>query len=754
MRFKYHRKIDNFIPIPKAHLLKKEVAYTRKGTPNLWCRFKALVVVGYALRIVLIEFYNNCRNPHMRLILFLRKGIEQQELHIPDFQTAKDSIEAAYKKSLEMSIRNHSISLTLFKIVGVAWFGEKMNINIKFNFTGLEDIFENSLLIHSEKHRNENPKQLEEAALWRNYAKVAIPSEYGYKIISRLKIKEALLKQADEWVNSNLQGDWVSVHYRGTDRRDICRHRLMGTESYIAYLKEVLDDQCSIFACSDQAQFIEQIKEAFPGRVFSREITRSYDNEPLHRSTTYRGNQQVQDARIDILILSRAKLIYTTGSWFVDVVRFFNPAVKIISFDLIFTRFKYYRKIDNFIPIPKAHLLKTRKGTLNLWCRLLKAHLLKTRKGTLNLWCRLLKAHLLKTRKGINLWCRLLKAHLLKTRKGINLWCRFKALVVVGYALRIVLIELYNNCRNPYMRLILFLRKGIEQQEPHIPDFQSTKDSIKAADQKSLEVPLRSTSISNKLFLIIGVVWFGEKMNINIKFNFTGLEDIFENSLLIHSEKYRNENPERFRKAVLWKNYAKVAISSEYGYKIISKLEIKKRLLQEADEWVNSNLQGDWVSVHYRGTDITIRGTDAYRRFIPIEDYIAYLKEVLDDQCSIFACSDQAQFIDQIKEAFPDRVFSREITRSYDSRPLHEGETYRSNQQAKDALIDILILSKTKLIYTTGSWFVDVVRFFNPTVKIISFDLIFSGFKYYKKIDNFIPVPKAHLLKKNKFKFQ
>ena len=691
-RFKYHREIDNFIPIPQKNLLKNEFTYTRKGTPNLWCRFKALVVVGYALRIVLIEFYNNCRNPYMRLILFLRKGIEKQEPHIPDFQSTKDSIKAAEQKSLEVFPGNDSISITLFKIVGVTWFGEKMNINIKFSFTGLEDVFENSMLIHSEKHRNENPKQLREIALWRNYAKVAIPSEYGYKIISRLKIKEALLKQADEWVNSNLQGDWVSVHYRGTDRRDICRHRLMGTESYIAYLKEVLDDQCSIFACSDQSQFIEQVKEAFPGRVFSREITRSYDNRPLHRSTTYRGDQQVQDALIDILILSKTKLIYTTGSWFVDVVRFFNPAVKIISFDLIFTRFKYYRKIDNFIPIPKAHLLKKEVAY--------------TRKGTL------------------------------------NLWCRFKALVVVGYALRIVLIELYNNCRNPYMRLILFLRKGIEQQEPHIPDFQSTKDSIKAADQKSLEVPLRSTSISNKLFLIIGVVWFGEKMNINIKFNFTGLEDVFENSMLIHSEKYRNENPERFRKAVLWKNYAKVAISSEYGYKIISKLEIKKRLLQEADEWVNSNLQGDWVSVHYRGTD-------AYRRFIPIEDYIAYLKEVLDDQCSIFACSDQAQFIDQIKEAFPDRVFSREITRSYDSRPLHEGETYRSNQQAKDALIDILILSKTKLIYTTGSWFVDVVRFFNPTVKIISFDLIFSGFKYLKKIDNFIPIPKAHLLKKD-----
>ena len=191
-----------------------------------------------------------------------------------------------------------------------------------------------------------------------NYAKVAIPSEHGHKIISRLKIKEALLQEVDEWVNSNLQGDWVDVHYRGTDRDYVCSNRLIEMKVYIAYLKEVLDDQCSIFACSDQAQFIDQIKEAFPGRVFSREIIRSYDSKPLHMDPAYRSNQQTQDALIDILILSKTNLIYTTGSWFADVVRFFNPAIKIISFELMRPRFKYLKKIDNFIPIPKAHLLK------------------------------------------------------------------------------------------------------------------------------------------------------------------------------------------------------------------------------------------------------------------------------------------------------------------------------------------------------------------------------------------------------------
>ena len=236
----------------------------------------------------------------------------------------------------------------------MAWFSEKIGINIKVSSPGLDNLFENVVLTHSQKYQFEDNKQFRSDAkmLLEFYAKTVIPSEYGHKVISKLVMKEEFLSQADKWVDSNLQGDWVGVHYRGADRT-IFINRFMEKESYIAYLKEVLDDRCNIFVCSDQAQFIEQIKEAFPGRVFYREITRSYDSRPLHIDTEYCGAEQMKDALMDILILSKAKLIYTTGSWFVDVVRFFNPSVKIVSL----SRFSYHQKIDNFIQTPKAHLI-------------------------------------------------------------------------------------------------------------------------------------------------------------------------------------------------------------------------------------------------------------------------------------------------------------------------------------------------------------------------------------------------------------
>ena len=329
-----------------------------KGTLDLWHFFKAVAVVGYMLHTVFRGFYNpNRRNMYKELILspwsLLKKPKQQYTKR--NLLAFPASIKAACQKSLWVKLDGPSISVNIFRILAAVYLGEKMNTNIKFDPTDLlEGVFEDSMWIYSEKHQRKGFKRFRNTELCENYAKFAIPAEYGHKIISRLKIKEAILQQANEWVNSNLQGDWVSVHYRGTD----AKRRLIAIEVYIAYLKEVLDDQCSIFACSDQAQFIEQIKEAFPNRVFSREITRSYDNRPLHKGKTYRSNQQIKDALIDILILSRAKLIYTTGSWFIETVRFFNPAVKIISFELMLKRFKYHRKIDNFIPIPKAHLLK------------------------------------------------------------------------------------------------------------------------------------------------------------------------------------------------------------------------------------------------------------------------------------------------------------------------------------------------------------------------------------------------------------
>ena len=186
------------------------------------------------------------------------------------------------------------------------------------------------------KDRFKNTKKFEVSpVLWLGI--MYIRSEYGYKILSKLPIREDIRKCADEWFTNHIKGDWVAVHFRGTDCKDMktqyksrCRIKL---DDYVDYLKAVLDKKCSILVCSDQAQFIDEMHAAFPGRVFARNIQRSYDNRALHLDPEYMGIHQKKDALIDMLILAKANLVYTSGSGFIDALRFLNPAIKIVSLD-------------------------------------------------------------------------------------------------------------------------------------------------------------------------------------------------------------------------------------------------------------------------------------------------------------------------------------------------------------------------------------------------------------------------------------
>ena len=53
------------------------------------------------------------------------------------------------------------------------------------------------------------------------YAIFSISSEYGHKVLSKLSIKESLKKSANEWFDKHIKGDWMAVHYRGTDVREV-----------------------------------------------------------------------------------------------------------------------------------------------------------------------------------------------------------------------------------------------------------------------------------------------------------------------------------------------------------------------------------------------------------------------------------------------------------------------------------------------------------------------------------------------------
>ena len=237
-----------------------------------------------------------------------------------------------------MEIEQLSLSYYLETIVGVAWLCEKLGINVKFTFPdtygiGNSSSFENPVLNYAKTYQLENFTQLKKplniegravvtngreqwdstpykyymvdrkseditslklirwyASPWRSYSQSRIPKEYGHKIISKLSIRQEIQQQADQWCDANIKGECVGVHYRQTDA--IHEKRIISIDSYIDYLKQVLDDHYQIYACSDNVRFIQAIHKAFSGRVVGRDITRSKDGRSLHRHEPYVGHQQ------------------------------------------------------------------------------------------------------------------------------------------------------------------------------------------------------------------------------------------------------------------------------------------------------------------------------------------------------------------------------------------------------------------------------------------------------------------------------
>ena len=258
-----------------------------------------------------------------------------------------------------------NIGSTLFTLVGIAWICEKLNINLRpvREKSAYYDIF-NTSLNYSESCQCEEFAKIREPItqiqhmkhlrlnlrdILGEFSRDRISSEFGHKIISTLSIKQELQQQADQWYQTNIKRNFIAIHYRGTDSLFL---RKITINAYITYLQKVLDKDHYIFACSEKEQFITQMKKTFPGRVIARNIRRSYTDKPIHFGC---NSQQIQDAFIDLLILSKAELIYTVGSTFTDAARFLNPTIKIICLQ------PRAKNIPNYIAVPEKDLVEKMK---------------------------------------------------------------------------------------------------------------------------------------------------------------------------------------------------------------------------------------------------------------------------------------------------------------------------------------------------------------------------------------------------------
>lgn len=131
---------------------------------------------------------------------------------------------------------------------------------------------------------------------------------------------------------------------------------------------------------------------------------------------------------------------------------------------------------------------------------------------------------------------------------------------------------------------------------------------------------------------------------------------------------------------------------------------------EQIGDFISSHWSSDVIGVHYRGTD---KSVDAPR--IAYDDVAAVVQQQLaPDSGKVFVATDEQGFVDYMAQRFPGRVLCRPMFRSRDGQPIDIVNSDGNYQKGLDAVVDCLLLSKTRALIRTASNLSLCATFFNP----------------------------------------
>ena len=133
-------------------------------------------------------------------------------------------------------------------------------------------------------------------------------------------------------------------------------------------------------------------------------------------------------------------------------------------------------------------------------------------------------------------------------------------------------------------------------------------------------------------------------------------------------------------------------------------LKLTKKLSEEVDQFSEGMFKGRVLGIHVRGGDIRRHAEtnealcenqkEGAVRYVPVERFVAKLKEVKDDYDTIFLSVEDEDQLEVIRKAFQDNIV-------YRSKP-HGRE---SIEHIQEALIEIYLLSKCDFLLLGNSKF-------------------------------------------------
>lgn len=163
--------------------------------------------------------------------------------------------------------------------------------------------------------------------------------------------------------------------------------------------------------------------------------------------------------------------------------------------------------------------------------------------------------------------------------------------------------------------------------------------------------------------------------------------------------------------------YHAAAMSRATAHDLISRhVRLRPHLADTLEAFVASHFAGVFpIGVHYRGTDKHEEAPP-----VPYEDVAAAVRHAAAgasaEAVRVFVATDDQRFLDFMIGRFPGRLLYRAMFRSQDGRPIDVTNDDTNYQKGEDAVIDCVLLSRTRFLIRTASNLSLCSAFFNPDV--------------------------------------
>jgi len=163
--------------------------------------------------------------------------------------------------------------------------------------------------------------------------------------------------------------------------------------------------------------------------------------------------------------------------------------------------------------------------------------------------------------------------------------------------------------------------------------------------------------------------------------------------------------------------YHAAAMSRAAAHDLISRhVRLRPRLAGKLNAFVADHFTGVFpIGVHYRGTDKHEEAPP-----VPYGDVAAAIRRAAagatGEAVRVFVATDDQRFLDFMIEEFPSQLLYRPMFRSRDGRPIDVTNDDLNHQKGEDAVLDCLLLSRTRFLIRTASNLSLCSAFFNPHI--------------------------------------